>query len=175
MSSRTNIQQLIDSNVYNNLNKEILASMMRTVLEELMNSNFNKTDDELQNIKYNSTQTLAQFFDSLPIFKYANIGPFNIASAGTTVLTVSGDWVTAASIINLTANDSKLVIDFSEVITGRKFIFTHQTTAAGDAGLNENNDVAVQVWREETPTRISIGYRKFEAVTTSIVLNLIII
>lgn len=78
MSTRAVLQSIIDSNVYDNNNKEILASMLRIVLEALMNSDFNKDDDQLQNLKYDATKTLAQQFALLPIIQEATIGPFNV-------------------------------------------------------------------------------------------------
>ena len=175
MSSRAVIQQIIDTNVYDNNNKEILAAMVRTVLEELMNSNFNKTDDEMQGLKYNSTQTLQQFFASVPIIRQSTIGPFDVHGGITSSLDVVGDVIVTAATITNAENDSKITIDFSENISQRKFIFNYQTTDLGDAGLNRNNDVIYPVWRLETATRIILGIREVSGQTQNILLNIIVI
>lgn len=175
MSSRTVIQQVIDTNVYDNNNKEILAAMVRTVLEELMNSNFNKTDDEMQGLKYNSTQTLQQFFANVPVIRQSTIGPFDVSGGITATLAISGSTIVSAASISQSVNDSKITIDFSENISTRKFMFNYQTTDIGDEGLNRNNDVISPVWRLETATRIVVGVREISGQTQNILLNVIVI
>lgn len=61
---RTGLEKIVNKNVYDNLNKEILAKMLREVLRDYRDSHFNLKEGELANIKYNSTQTLAQYLSN---------------------------------------------------------------------------------------------------------------
>lgn len=175
MKGRNDVQQVIDTNVYDNNNKEIMASMMRTILEELKVSYFNLTDDQLQNIKYNSSQTLNQFLSTLPVIKRCTIGPFDVAAGGVNDLDVSGDLIVSATQSVLAGSDSKIVIDFSESIINKDFIFTYFVTDIGDSPLNISNDIIPPVYRKDTATRISLGIREVSGGISNTYLRIIIL
>jgi hypothetical protein len=175
MSTRLVLQQVIDNNVYDNNNKEILASMLRTVFESIVISDFNKDDDELQNLKYNATQTLAQFFATLPNIKKCTIGSFDVGVSGTQTLDVSGDIILSATLTSMGGSDTKIVVDFSEDISAKKFIFTYSITGIGDTALNAANDILPPVYRIDTPTRISLGIREVSNNTQNVYLNILIL
>jgi hypothetical protein len=137
MSTRTDLQQIIDSNVYDNNNKEILASMMRTVLEALMNSDFNKDDDQLQNLKYDSTKTLAQQFALLPIIQEATIGPFNVGVGGS--INVSGGVaVSCTGASGVGGTELSIIFPPSLDLLSKKVIITPYVENPTNARLNAN-------------------------------------
>ena len=63
--SREDLTALVDQKVYDNTQKEILASMMREVLKDFKDSHFNWISDELKTAMYNSTQTLEQYLNTV--------------------------------------------------------------------------------------------------------------
>lgn len=158
MSSRTAIQQVIDTNVYDNTNKEILASMLRTVFEELMNSNFNKTDDQLMTMRYNASQTLAEYLTAIPVIRHSRVGFFDPGSETNKTLTITGSNVITAATYQYTSGTSgKIVLTFSENISARHFIFSIETGRIGDTALRYDSTICMPAWRIDTPTQISIG------------------
>lgn len=162
MSTRTDLQQIIDSNVYDNNNKEILASMMRTVLEALMNSDFNKDDDQLQNLKYDSTKTLAQQFALLPIIKKAKIGPFNVGYNGIQNIDFQGDNVVSC-INNQTGPHAFLDITFSVDITNTNFIFNLEIDNPTLGRLVDNGNLLYPVYGILNPTTIRVHFREIDS------------
>lgn len=91
MATRTQIQQLIDDNVYDNVNKEILAEMLRTVLESLKDNYYNLQEDQLANLNYSTSQTLQQVFNSIGVQKRAIIGTYSFDAAGIESVPVESD------------------------------------------------------------------------------------
>jgi hypothetical protein len=137
MSTRADLQQIIDSNVYDNNNKEILASMMRTVLEAIMNSDFNKDDDQLQNLKYDSAKTLAQQFALLPIIQEATIGPFNVGGGGS--INVSGGVaVSCTGASGMGGTELSIIFPPSLDLLSKKVIITPYVENPTNARLNAN-------------------------------------
>lgn len=162
MSTRAILQSIIDSNVYDNSNKEILASMMRTVLEALMNSDFNKDDDQLQNLKYNASKTLAQQFALLPIIKKAKVGPFNVGYNGIESIDVEGDDIVSC-VNNQTGPHAFLDITFSVDITNTNFIFNLEIDNPTGGRLIDNGNLLYPVYGILNPTTIRIQFREIDA------------
>lgn len=88
---RDDMMSTINSNVYDNNNKEILALMVRNVLKDLKDSYFNLIDDRLASLKYDENNTLAQV-----LANSANIPPlwgssdyFDVGSADGNIQTYS--------------------------------------------------------------------------------------
>ena len=63
--SREDLTTLVDQKVYDNTQKEILASMMREVLLDYRDSHFNWISDQLKTAMYNQTQTLEQYLNAI--------------------------------------------------------------------------------------------------------------
>lgn len=175
MKGRNDVQQVIDTNVYDNNNKEIMASMMRTILEELKVSYFNLVDDQLQNLNFNSVQTLNQFLTTIPVIKRCSAGPFDVSNSGTETLTVSGDLIVSATKTKINGSDSKIVIDFSESILNKDFIFSYYVTDIGDSPLDFANDVIYPVYRKDTTTRITVAMREVSGTTQNMFLRILIL
>lgn len=173
--NRNDIQGIIDNNCYDNTNREILAQMLRTIFEALKNGYFNLDEDVLQNQRYNSTQTLSQFFATLPNIKKGRIGAVNISSGGVGSIDVSGAVLQSASLAAISGPDYKLTVNFTESIVGKSFLFSLETDAIGDVGLNTHNDVLNPVWRLQTPTSIDLGIRILADTGTRLFINIFVI
>jgi len=175
MSTRLLLQKIIDTNVYDNNNKEILASMMRTVLEALMNSDYNKDDDQLQNLKYNATKTLAQQFASVPIIKTARIGPFDVGGSGSVNETVEGEAVDCLN--NKLGGRSELTITFPLAldIINKKFFFTYYMANPTGNRPDLNDSIGTPVYGFLSTTQMLVVIREFESVSQDFYLDITII
>lgn len=173
MATRAEIQQLIESKIYDNLNKEILASMVREVLEGFKDSYFNLDEDELANQNYNSTQTLSQFFNTLPNIKRGTIGSFDFGGSGT--VPVSGSFINSASYGLSNTDDVIINVSINENIAQKTFFISSFTNEIGDAGLNERNDIAFPVYRVDPGNVLSIAFRNLGNNNTGYKFNIFMI
>ncbi len=113
----------IQTNVYDNNNKEILASMMRAVLEDFRDSYFNLIDDRLKNFKYNDAMTLEQYLaaivGALPV--YGVIQNIDIGSSSKTTFTTTGV-ISSCNLVSGSGNETLLEVNFSQSIANRRLI-----------------------------------------------------
>ena len=175
MSTRAVLQSIIDSNVYDNNNKEILASMMRTVLEALMNSDYNKDDDQLQNLQYDATKTLAQQFALLPIIQEAVIGPFDVGGSGTSSVDVDG--IAVSGLIIKSGGFVRLEIIFPpeiNIIT-KKILFSYFIENPTNQRLIDNANMCYPVYGFFSATEMRIGIREISGLTQDVYLKIQII
>lgn len=174
MSSRNTIQQLIDSKIFDNNNKEILASMVREVLEEMMNSDFNKTDDQLQNLKYNSSLTLAQKFNQTPQINVCYVGPIEI-KVSNGAIGFGGAFVVGAT-TSPNGGGQIIFVDFAGInVLEKTFIITGLSGSAGDFGLEQDASHGGITYRRDSTSRISIGMREIAGFTQELYLQIVII
>jgi len=175
MSTRAVLQSVIDANVYDNNNKEILAEMLRTVFESIMNADFNKADDQLQNLKYNATQTLSQFFSTLPVIRTATIGPFDVAG-GSFPVAVSGV-ATSAYHGNIGSGAGILDISFlPEVnISNKMIMITYSMDNPTNSRMFDHCNIASPVYGVNSPTSIRVVVKENIRRLQSIYLRLFII
>lgn len=160
--TRNEIQQIIEDNSYDNLNKEILASMLRTIFEALKDNNYNLQEDELQGLKYNSTQTLSTFFATLPSIKKYRIGKFSLGVNGSIPVTVGSDDIQSATLRNIGSDDAIIDLNFNvgNNILNKQFFFGLETDSLGDTGLNAHNNLCMPVYRIQTTNQLQIGLRE---------------
>lgn len=172
MSTRLDLQQIIDSNIYDNNNKEILASMMRTVLEALMNSDFNKDDDQLQNLKYNATKTLAQQFALLPIIQEAVIGPLDVGGTGTNSETVSGVAISCLNVKNSYRSDLRIIFPPELDIINKKVLFSFYFLNPTGERPNDNADLGMPAYSFVSPTEMLVALREYRGVAQDMYLKI---
>lgn len=155
---RTGLEQVVDQNIYDNNNKEILASMHREVLTDYRDSHFNLIDDELANIKYNSTQTLAQYLDSVigAVPVYGTVEGVDVAAPAGGSLTTSGI-ISSAAYTFSSGPDGLLTINFSESVSNRRLIPVLTTTSSD---WDAQNDVCSPVIRRISSQQITLALRE---------------
>ena len=174
MATRQEIQQSIDSNVYDNVNKEIQAQMVREVFELFKDSYFNLEEDELANLQYNAQQTLQQRLNGIPVIKTTKIGAFGFGSTGS--VDIDGDDLfLSASIEQITAQDCVITVNTSESILGKKKWVSLETDAPGNNGLNSHNDTTFPVIFESETNQLKISFREINDQGSDFYLNLFIL
>lgn len=164
--TRDQLQELINTRVYTNDNREIAAQFLREVLEALKDSDFNISDDTLENKKYNQQQTLAQYLSNIigQIRTEATIGAWKIENK--TDLTVTGsasNIITNADIFDLGGGDAKIVVNFNVNVDDKSIIPVIATDAPFDNGINLHNDLATPVIRRDSSTQRTIGIRQISS------------
>lgn len=175
MSTRAVLQSIIDSNVYDNNNKEILASMMRTVLEALMNSDFNKDDDQLQNLKYDASKTLAQQFALLPIIQEAVIGPFDFGGSGTESVDVQGVAVSCIKTNNTNKGMFYIIFPPELNILNKKIIINYYIDNPSFSRLQQHGNMASPVYGFFSDTELRVVIREVDSFTQDMYLKIYII
>lgn len=172
MSSRLILQQLIDNNIYDNNAKEILASMVRTVLEEMMNSDFNKTDDQLQLLKYNSTLTLAQKFAETPQIIKTTLNIVDVRGASAPTFDAP---IISAVMTNLGSMAGKVVVTFTGINVFEKFfVLTPLSLGVGDETLNLNTNTCGLNYRRDTSSTITISLRELSSTVQNMAIEILI-
>ncbi len=156
--TRVDISNAIASNIFDNNNKEILASNVRSVLGDVRDSYFNIKDDELKNYKYNNTQTLEQYLaavvGSLPIY-----GVVTGVNVGENLKTYSGTGIiSGATGIDRDGDDFLLEINFTQSIANRRLIPVLTTTSSD---YKSSNNVLYPVIRRISSTRINLSLRQY--------------
>jgi len=171
--TRNQLTQLTNSNIYDNGNKEILAQMLRLVVQDHRDSNFNLLDDLLKNFRYNATQSLEQYIDSVlgrvPI--YGTVSGIDVG-ASTQTLAVDGIVIISASIIQNDGADTLYKIDFSESIANRRLVPVLQFN---DNNWNIHNDVVTPVIRRISSQTINVAMREVSNNAQDLTLEIIAI
>ncbi|MAX51597.1 MAG: hypothetical protein CMH22_06415 [Methylophaga sp.] len=171
---RNGLEQAVGTNIYENANKEILASMIRSVLEDYRDSHFNLLDDQLANLKFNSEKTLQQYLNdvtgSLP--KYGSFGPVEVALSESNYST-SGIISSASTITTSGGADHLIEVNFSESVANRRLIPV--LTYPSGVDWNQQNDIACPVIRRISSTRINIALREISGGTQKITIEIIAI
>lgn len=158
--SRADLTSVIGSNIFDNNNKEILASMLRLVLNDFRDSKFNLIDDELKNVTYRTVsgvkQTLEQYLNSIvgaiPIY-----GTILGVEVGTSNSYSSTGIITSCNFVTGTGNDTLLEVNFSQSISNRRLIPVLTTTSSS---WDAQNDIATPVIRRISSTRIHLALRE---------------
>lgn len=160
--SRNDLTSVIGSNIFDNNNKEILASMVRVVLNDFRDSKFNLIDDELKGVTYQTIggnkQTLEQYLNSvvgaLPVYgTITNVDPGGAVG----VTYTSGGIITSAKSIDRQHNDTLIEVNFSQSIANRRIIplINYTSEYWGKA-----NDFCVPVIKRISSTRIHLAIRE---------------
>lgn len=172
---RNDIQSTIDSNIYDNNNKEILAQMVRNVLEDFKDSYFNLIDDQLKNTTYqkigNNSQTLEQYLNTIvgaiPI--YGSVQGLNIATNQSN-LTTTGIISSAAASKN--GSGSLININFSQGISNRRLIPVLSTLSSN---MSVQHDVCTPIIRRISSTNIVVGIKEIQGDDQDLILEIIAI
>jgi len=169
---RVALKQVVDQKIYDNNNKEILASMHREVLADYRDSNFNLIDDELKNVKYNSTQTLEQYLNSVigAVPVYGTLENVDVAT-NPGPITTSGI-IANASYTFASGPDGLITINFSENIANRRLIPVLTTTSSN---WDAQNDVCNPVIRRISSTQITLALREVSTNLQSLNIEIIAI
>lgn len=157
---RNNITQAVNQNVYDNTNKEILASMLRDVFNDYRDSFFNLIDDHLKNMLYEEGQTLEQVINAS-----ANVPPlwgstdwFDVGTPDGDIENYSPKGIVSSMSYERTGNhDSQITINFSKSILNRKLAVN---VFFNGSNYNDNNDVCVPVIRVVSSTQIKVALRE---------------
>lgn len=170
---RNDITTAINSNIYDNNNKEILAQMVRAVMQDFRDSHFNLKDDELANIKYNSNTTLSQKLDNS-----ANLPPlwgstdyFDVGSTNGSIVAFGDNGIVQnMNYIKLTKNDCELTLTLSKSIANRKICISMFTNSTD---LDANNDICCPVIRIVDSQTVKVALREVSGNEQSIRLELL--
>lgn len=157
--NRNNITAAIQDNVYDNSNKEILASMVRDVLADFRDSYFNLIDDHLKNAMYNNNQTLEQYLNSVVGSKpiYGEVLDVSINENVGESFTTTG-LISSASRIVTVDKDNLFEINFNQSVANRRLIPV--ITYSSGVNWNYANDIAHPIIRRISSTRINFGIRE---------------
>lgn len=121
--NRNDITNSISSNIYQNTNKEITATMLREVLTDIKDSFFNNLSDELRSKKYNNSQSLEEYLGNLigkPTL-WGSTDWFDPSSANGNIEEYEDNGIVSSiSYSNPNNERSFLIINFSKDISDRK-------------------------------------------------------
>ena len=160
--SREDLTQLVEQKVYDNTQKEILASMMRDVLFEFKDSHFNWISDQLKTVKYNETQTLEQYLNAIAgsVPTYGRVLNFDVGAGSGITLGVDGIISSAVTIGYTSFTQNSLIeINFSQSIATKRLIPV-LTTAAQN--WDDQNDVCAPTIRRISTTQIHLALKQVE-------------
>ena len=174
--SRVQLTEIVEANIYDNTQKEVLASMVREVLKDYRDSHYNLIDDELRTIKYNSTQTLEQYLNtiagSIPVV--GRVLTFDVGAVYTQPLNVDGIISSATSLAPSPNNapDSLIEINFSINIANKRLIPVLTTNSSN---WNSQNDICTPVIRRISITQIHLALREIQPSAQSLNIEIIAI
>lgn len=172
--SREDLTTLVDQKVYDNTQKEILASMMREVLLDYRDSHFNWISDQLKTAMYNQTQTLEQYLNaiagSVPIYgRVLNVD----VGQNSGNLSVDGA-IASASFTAGGGHDSRIRIVFSQSF-GNKRLIPVLTIPANVHNWNDQNDICTPVIRRVSTTEIELSLREVSGNLQNLDIEIIVI
>ena len=174
VKGRNAINQMVGQKIYDNNNKEILASMVREVMADYRDSYFNLIDDKLKDMKYQGNVTLEQHLANVaggtPI--WGSTGFFD--PGGNSVQSIpafngGSGIVASAEMVKLTFHDAQIIINLNANYDNRKFMVSIWT----DGNLNINNDVCAPVLRRVNANEIHVGLREVTDEAQSIRLEIL--
>ena len=177
--SRVQLTEIVEQNIYDNTQKEVLASMVREVLKDYRDSHYNLIDDELRTVKYNSTQTLEQYLNtiagSVPV--YGRILNFDVGLGSGFDLEIDDNppGIISSAITKgypYITPDSLIEINFSTNIANKRLIPVLTTNSEN---WNYQNDICTPTIRRITPTQIHLGLREIAGVAQSLNIEIIAI
>jgi len=189
--SREDLEDIADINILNNLNKEILASMVREVFADHKDSNLNLLDDELKGVKYNSTQTLKDYLDlitgAVPL--HGVITGINVGLSSGSINIANSQGNPQGGIIQdavyLFGNDvfdSLIQVTLRESYVGRRVIAVITSDAdwrSSVGAFDKDNDTCYPVIRQVNGNGsnkvLNIALRKIAAETQNINIEIIIL
>ena len=164
IKSRQGLEDITNINILNNLNKEILASMVREVLKDYRDSHYNLIDYELKSIKYNSTQTLEQYLNtiagSVPV--YGRILNFDVGLGSGVDLVIDNNppgIISSASTKGYPyiTNNSLIEINFNINIANKRLIAVLTTNSEN---WDYQNDICTPTIRRIATQQIHLGLRQ---------------
>lgn len=166
--NRADITSAISSNVYDNTNKEILASMVRAVLTDFNDSFFNNLTDELKSKKYNSTQTLEEYLNTLigSIPLKGSTDWFDPSSANGSVESYEEGGQPNNGIVSNWSYDnpnnerSILTVNFSQSIANREILLTIYTSDERVSSPQLESNYCVPIIGRVGSFQIKIGIRE---------------
>ena len=172
---RTGITSSINSNIYDNGNKEIFAAMVREVLDDVKDSYFNLLDDQLANMKFNNEKTLQQYLNEIAGSKPetgALVGIDGNAASGT-YITTSGIISSASQITTSGGEDILYEINFAKSIGTRQLIPVLEYGSG--VNWNNQNDFTTPVIRRISPKRINLAIREISRAVQNFDIRIIVI
>jgi len=175
---RTGITSSINSNIYDNGNKEIFAAMVREVLDDVKDSYFNLLDDQLANMKFNNENTLQEYFNKVTgrVPLRGTVENFDVGSTNTGQDTGGFDVdgiISSAYTVKVTRDDHLIEINFSKSI-GNRFLIPVIRSTAGSY-WDDQNDIATPVIIIISTTKIKVAIREISNPTQNISLDIIAI
>lgn len=169
---RNDVTSAINSNIYDNNNKEILALMVRDVLADFRDSYFNLIDDELSSLKYDSNNTLAQV-----LANSANLPPlwgstdyFDVGSSDGNIQSYSDKGIVQSmNYIRSSSSDCELTINLSKSIANRKLSIN---VFHNNPNYGVNNDICMPVIRVVDSQTVKVAFREVSSNSQDIRLEL---
>lgn len=145
--NRNDVTSAINSNIYDNNNKEILALMVRNVLGDFRDSYFNLIDDQLANLKYDANNTLAQILENSAIVPplWGSSDYFDVGSLNGNIQSYSDKGIVQS--MNYHRQDDKnceVSLNLSKSIANRKLVVN---VFHNDPVYTTNNDICTPVIR----------------------------
>ena len=175
--SRADLTSVIGSNIYDNTNKEILAAMVRAVLNDFRDSKFNLIDDELKGVTYRTVsgvkQTLEQYLNALvgAIPLWGSTDYFDIASTTGNIQPYSDNGIVSSmTYIRLGSSDCEITVNLSKSVDTRKVMFSIYTESSN---MQQQNDVCTPVIRKISSTTFKVGLREVSGETQKIRLEIL--
>ncbi len=158
--TRNSLESTVNSKIYDNANKEIIARYVREVLRDYRDSNFNLKDDKLKNVIYEDNMTLEQ-----KLANTANVPPlwgatqyFDVGSQNGNMNGNNEGIITSTSFNHLTSHDSVITIGFDQSISKKKLIVNLVTN---DNDLNAQNDICAPIIKYQySSTQIKVALRE---------------
>lgn len=158
---RNELTSSIGNNIYDNGNKEIMAEMIRKVLNEMKDSFFNLKDDALADLKFEEGKTLKQYLNDIGGTKPesgAVTGIDGNAGANPTSFSTEGIISSASQIATAGGEDILYEINFTKSIATRQLIPVFEYPSG--VNWNNQNDFTTPVIRRISSTRINLATRE---------------
>ena len=176
---RTGITSSINSNIYDNGNKEIFAAMVREVLDDVKDSYFNLLDDQLANMKFNNEKTLQQYLNEIAGSKPETGAVLDVdGNAGATEnnpieFRTDGIISSAYEILTSGGQDILYEINFAKSIGTRQLIPVLEY--GNGVNWNKQNDFTTPVIRRISTTRINLAIREISRAVQNFDIRIIVI
>jgi len=159
--NRNDITNAVESKIYDNNQKEIIAIYVREVLADYRDSYFNLLDDHLQNISYDGDSTLQEIINQIGLIPplWGSTGVFDPGAVDAPDINNCQGVVTTAQYQLLGGgSDCAITINFNQNISNRKIIVTVKSL---NPDMNYDNDVCVPVIKSEySSQQIKVALRE---------------
>ena len=158
--NRNDLNSALGSNVYSNSNKEITATMLKSIINDIIDSKFNIVEDELENVKYNDTQTLEEYLNSIVggIPLWGSTDYFDPSSDNGSIESYSENGIVSDIVYLRPSNErTEITINLSQSTSNRKIVISIHTEQSNVSG---ESNYTTPVIKRVSSTQVKIGLRE---------------